>query len=143
MKRLWWASFVIVLVLLVKARPVGALDASPNAILTNPDRFDGKSVTIHGTITNLRETVSRRGNPYYTFDLSDGMRTVRVFSFGGILGRAFVRFMEAPTLSSPSRRVAVGSTGGIRGRAWWSRRTKELSRAKRKWRSLCSARTLL
>ena len=82
MKRLWWASFVIVLVSLVTARPVDALDASPSAILTNPDRFDGKSVTIHGTITNLRETVSRRGNPYYTFDLSDDMRTIRVFSFG-------------------------------------------------------------
>jgi len=82
MMRLWWASVVIALVLLVTAPPVGALDASPSAILTNPDGFDGKSVTIHGTITNLRETVSRRGNPYYTLDLSDGRRAIRVFSFG-------------------------------------------------------------
>jgi len=82
MKRLWGASCVIVLVLLVTARTVGALDASPSAILTSPDGFDGKSVTIHGTITNLRETVSRRGNPYYTLDLSDGRRVIRVFSFG-------------------------------------------------------------
>jgi hypothetical protein len=82
MKRLWWASFVTALLLLVTAPPVGALDASPSAILTNPDGFDGKSVTVHGTITNLRETVSRRGNPYYTLDLSDGTRSIRVFSFG-------------------------------------------------------------
>ncbi len=60
------------------APPAGALDASPSAILSSPDGFDGKSVTIHGTITNLRETVSRRGNPYYTLDLSDGRRAIRV-----------------------------------------------------------------
>jgi hypothetical protein len=54
--------------LVANARPAGALDASPSAILTNPDRFDGKSVTIRGTITNLREILSRRGNAYYTFD---------------------------------------------------------------------------
>ena len=63
-------------------QPAGALDASPSAILTNPDRFDGQLVTMRGTIGNLRETISRRGNPYYTFDLSDGTRAIRVFSFG-------------------------------------------------------------
>jgi|GEM_PF-1379647 len=68
--------------LLLAPRTTNAVDASPTAILTNPDRFDGKSVMIRGTITNLHETVSRRGNPYYTFDLSDGTRTIRVFSFG-------------------------------------------------------------
>ncbi len=55
---------------------------SPSDILATPDRYDGQYVTLSGTITNLRETVSRRGNPYYTFDLSDGKATVRVFSFG-------------------------------------------------------------
>jgi hypothetical protein len=68
--------------LLVAPRTTSALDASPSAILANPGRFDGRSVTIHGTITNLRETVSRRGNAYYTFDLTDGSRAIRVFSFG-------------------------------------------------------------
>jgi hypothetical protein len=69
--------------LLLAAPPTtSALDASSTAILANPDRFDGKTVTIRGTITNVRETVSRRGNPYYTFDLSDGTRSIRVFSFG-------------------------------------------------------------
>jgi hypothetical protein len=71
---LWLVAFNI--------QPAGALDASPSAILTNPDRFDGQPVTMRGTIGNLRETISRRGNSYYTFDLSDGKRAVRVFSFG-------------------------------------------------------------
>jgi len=68
--------------LLAPALPVDAVQASPDTILTNPARFDGQSVTVSGTITNLRETVSRRGNPYYTLDLSDGKQAIRVFSFG-------------------------------------------------------------
>jgi uncharacterized protein (DUF58 family) len=73
---------VVMLALLALVRPIAALDASPSAILTSPAGFDGKSVTIWGTITNLRKPVSRRGNPYYTVDLNDGKRTIRVFSFG-------------------------------------------------------------
>jgi hypothetical protein len=56
--------------------------SSVRAILDDPDRFDGQPVTLRGTITNLRERVSRRGNAYYTFDLLDGDRSLRVFSFG-------------------------------------------------------------
>ena len=51
-------------------------------ILVNPDRYDHQAVTISGTVTNLRERVSRAGNAYYTFDLSDGRQVIRVFSFG-------------------------------------------------------------
>jgi hypothetical protein len=71
------AILVLVAVTLAQAAP-----ASVAAILANPDRFDRQPVTISGTITNVRETVSRRGNPYYTFDLSDGTQAIRVFSFG-------------------------------------------------------------
>jgi hypothetical protein len=58
------------------------VNTSPTDILANPDRFDGRLLTIGGTITNLQERVSRAGNSYYTFDLSDGKQAVRVFSFG-------------------------------------------------------------
>ena len=51
-------------------------------ILANPDRFDGQVVTIEGMVTNLRQRVSRRGDPYYKFDLSDGQRAIRVVSLG-------------------------------------------------------------
>lgn len=57
-------------------------DTSPNEILQDPDKFHGKTVTIIGTITGLRTTVSRRGNPYYTYDLHAGNDAIRVFSFG-------------------------------------------------------------
>ena len=58
------------------------VNTSPSEIRTNAGSFDGQSVTINGSITNLQERVSRAGNPYYTFDLSDGKQAIRVFSFG-------------------------------------------------------------
>jgi hypothetical protein len=54
-----------------------AIRTSPSEILGNPDRFDGQAVTISGTVTNLQEQVSRAGRPYYTFDLSDVLRSSR------------------------------------------------------------------
>jgi len=54
---------------------------SVSELLTNPDRFDGQPVTISGTMTNLRESVSRRGTRSYTFDFADGNQTILVRSF--------------------------------------------------------------
>jgi len=76
------AALLLAIALVAVVLSAAALDTSPSTILADPDRFDGQPVTITGAITNLRQTVSRRGNPYYTFDLSDGARTIRVFSFG-------------------------------------------------------------
>ena len=104
MMRLGRPSLVLLmLVVLAAVRPAGALDASPSAILTNPDRFDGKGVTIQGTITNLRETVSRRGNDYYTFDLTDGSRAIRVFSFGKAPCRAGTATVEKAAICPGDR----------------------------------------
>jgi hypothetical protein len=68
--------------LLAVAASAQGTNTSPTDILANADRFDNQAVTISGTITNLKETISRAGNPYYTLDLSDGNRAIRVFSFG-------------------------------------------------------------
>jgi hypothetical protein len=57
-------------------------DTTPGEILRQPEVFDGKMVSLAGTITNLRPRVSQRGNAYYTFDLSAGDSAIRVFSFG-------------------------------------------------------------
>jgi hypothetical protein len=70
------------LVLLTCPLAAAALDTSPSEILANPDRFDGQTVTLKGTVTHFRERVSRAGNAYYTFELSDGKRAIKVFSFG-------------------------------------------------------------
>jgi hypothetical protein len=70
------------LLALVTSASAQVVNTSPRDIIANRDRFDGQPVTISGTITNLQERVSRAGNSYYTFDLSDGKQAVRVFSFG-------------------------------------------------------------
>jgi len=62
-------------VLIAQAAPL-----SVSELLTNPDRFHGQPVTISGTMTNLRESGSRRGSRY-TFDLREGNQTVYVTSF--------------------------------------------------------------
>ena len=80
MRRVMSSLALVALILTTSA--ASALTATASDIVANLDRFDGKAVTINGTIINFRETVSRRGNPYYTFDLSDGKQAVRVFSFG-------------------------------------------------------------
>jgi len=73
---------VVILCGLVATAALAQVKTSPSEILSASDRFDGQVVTINGTITNLQERVSARGNPYYTLDLSDGKQAVRVFSFG-------------------------------------------------------------
>ena len=83
LKKRWLGGAVALLCcLLLLVTSAQAVKTSPSAILATPDRFDGQTVSISGTITNLRERVSQRGNAYYTFDLSDDKQAIRVFSFG-------------------------------------------------------------
>ena len=68
-------------------------------ILANPDRFDGHMVTIEGTMTNLRQRVSRGGDPYYKFDLRKGLVAFRRCSRGPHL--LFVLHALGTTVSQP------------------------------------------
>src|SRR5262249_41329567 len=70
------APFILGVALIAQAAPL-----SVSELRTNPDRFDGQPVTISGTMTNLRESVSRRGTRSYTFDFGDGNQTILVRSF--------------------------------------------------------------
>lgn len=77
------AGVLILLALgLLSTSPASGVESSPSAILAEPDRFDAQPVTLHGTVTNFQERRSARGNAYFVFDLSDGTRAIRVFSFG-------------------------------------------------------------
>jgi hypothetical protein len=64
------------LVLVAQAAPL-----SVSGLLADLDRFNGRPVTVSGSMSNLRESVSHRGTRRYTFDLSDGSETVDVISF--------------------------------------------------------------
>lgn len=89
-KRAIYAALAVLLFVatLTTAVLAQALKTSPSDILANPDRYDRQTVTISGTVTNLRVRVSHAGNSYYTLDLSDGKQAVRVFSFGTATCRA-------------------------------------------------------
>lgn len=52
------------------------------ALLTDGKKYDGKQVVLVGTIRDLKEKVSKKGNPYYTFKIGEGKQTVSVFSHG-------------------------------------------------------------
>jgi hypothetical protein len=79
---------------LVAITTAQAAPVSVGDILSNPDRFDGQVVTIEGTVTNFRQTVSPLGDPYYKFDLSDGQQAIRVLSRGTPLCRSGAVMVE-------------------------------------------------
>ena len=70
------AICILGVVLSAQAAPL-----SVSGLLADPDRFNGRPVTVRGSMSNLRESVSRRGTRRYTFDLSDGVETAHVISF--------------------------------------------------------------
>lgn len=64
---------------------VAAYRQSPVAITRlchNQSRYDGKTITVYGTVADHQEHVSQRGHRYTTFLLTDGQAQVSVFSFG-------------------------------------------------------------
>lgn len=48
-------------------------------LIQNADQYDGRVVTVAGTVGDYRERKSNAGNPYTTFRLTDGPASVGVF----------------------------------------------------------------
>ncbi len=71
------ASAVVVALAAVQTASV-----SVEEILSNRDRFDGQMVTIAGMMMGLKQRVTRFGDPYYKFYLSDGKLAILVTSLG-------------------------------------------------------------
>jgi hypothetical protein len=70
------------LLLLAGPEVVPARDRSPTEVLNAPGRFDGQAFVLAGTVSNVRERVSRHGLRYYLFDLDDGIRAINVLKTG-------------------------------------------------------------
>lgn len=51
-------------------------------LLAEPEKWHGRAVLVSGSVSKLEPRTSQRGNPYYTFVLSDGFASVNVFSYG-------------------------------------------------------------
>ncbi len=52
-----------------------------DSLLTNPDKYNGSTVTVRGAVSNLKSQTSKKGNQYYTFLLC-GTDCVHVFAWG-------------------------------------------------------------
>lgn len=82
--------------------PIVVLAAdSISSILQSPSSYDGKQVTVNGTIQGIREKVSRKGNAYDTFSICD-KECLHVFVFGH------------PSIAEGQRRTIIGTFTAIK-----------------------------
>jgi hypothetical protein len=51
-------------------------------ILKDPTGYSGKHLDVSGTVQDVEQKTSRRGNDYETFDVCDGDSCVKVFAWG-------------------------------------------------------------
>lgn len=73
---------ILFLLLITATANAQALKTALADVLSNPDQYDGKMVQAEGNVTLLKVKVSKKGNPYYTFKLADGEKSLSVFNFG-------------------------------------------------------------
>ncbi|MBI2400934.1 MAG: hypothetical protein HYV23_07775 [Deltaproteobacteria bacterium] len=52
------------------------------AILSNPNGFDGRKVEVEGRVESLRSRLSAKGSPYTTFKLAEDGDSLSVFTLG-------------------------------------------------------------
>jgi hypothetical protein len=70
------------LAMLGASRHPDAVELSVSDILTSPDRYAGQPVVLKGKVTNLISKTSRKGDPRFVFDLSDGVVAIPVLAAG-------------------------------------------------------------
>ncbi len=78
----WLAVLLLPALCTIATAQDGAMRTSPSELLGNVGVFNGKTITVSGTVVNLQEGVSKAGKGYYTFDLTDGAEAVHVLSTG-------------------------------------------------------------
>ncbi len=74
-----WMGVVLVAATAVAAR---ADLVQVKDLLAQPDKWHGQPVVVAGIVSQLDARTSQRGNAYYTFVLTDGLASVKVFSYG-------------------------------------------------------------
>ncbi len=52
------------------------------ALLNNGKQYDGKQVALVGVVRELKEKVSKKGNPYFTFKIGEGKQSISIFGYG-------------------------------------------------------------
>ena len=80
MKRFAPRGILVLAGILCLAAPTrGATAMSLRTLARDADRYDGKVITVVGTIAAYREGVTGAGSPYTAFRLVDGDASVAVF----------------------------------------------------------------
>jgi hypothetical protein len=72
---------VLGLILLIWTLAAFAEAVPPSQIVGNPTTYDGKHLTVSGSVRHVTAKTSRRGNAYETFDLCDNS-CVKIFAWG-------------------------------------------------------------
>jgi hypothetical protein len=77
-------TVVLVALLLAEilAPGAGVNEPSLTDLIADPRAFEGRPVNVAGRIVGLRKGTSRKGTATYTFNLSDGERSVVIRGFG-------------------------------------------------------------
>ena len=116
-----WIAVIIGLLLVVLLASV--LWSRPTSVevaglLQAREQFDGRAVRVVGVVHRPTYQVSKKGNSYTTFELSDATTTVRVFSFGrrevaaGATVRVDGRFYRHRTVGRQSYENEIDATKG-------------------------------
>lgn len=74
--------FIVALVLSFTMALQAQEQVTVQALLNNGKQYDGKQVVLVGVASKLKQKVSKKGNAYYTFRISDGKQSVSVFGYG-------------------------------------------------------------
>jgi RecJ-like exonuclease len=87
MKKLPFLLLIRFLILLISAILTfyvyaNAQDLTISEILSHPEKYHLKTVQVKGEVLDVKHKVSKKGNEYTIFVLSDGKTAIKVFTFG-------------------------------------------------------------
>ncbi len=51
-------------------------------VLTGAAKYDGKVITVQGTVAKFKQKTSKAGHPYFVFDVLEGTKKLEVYGQG-------------------------------------------------------------
>lgn len=83
MKKTWTVlSSLAVFIMFAGSTAAAQVRTDIQAILANPNGFDGRKVEVEGKVESLRSRISGKGSPYTIFKLEEDGKSVSVFTLG-------------------------------------------------------------
>ncbi len=83
MKKTWTVlSSLAVFIMFAGSAAAAEVKTDIQAILANPNGFDGRKVEGEGRVESLRSRISGKGSPYTIFKLAEDGDSVSVFTLG-------------------------------------------------------------